>query len=49
VIVHTAGIATPEEAKTAGCHEYFLKTDPLPTLRDKVRRYTKARTAPPTL
>ena len=48
VIVYTAGMATPEEAKKAGCDEYFLKTDPLPKLRDKVRQYTNARTAPPT-
>ena len=47
VIVYTAGMATPEEAKKAGCDEYFLKTDPLPKLRDKVRQYTNARTAPP--
>ena len=37
-----------EEAKRAGCDEYFLKTDPLPKLRDKVRQYANARTAPPT-
>ena len=43
VIVYTAGMATPEEAKKAGCDEYFLKTDPLPKLRDKVRQYTSAR------
>jgi CheY-like chemotaxis protein len=48
VIVYTAGMATPEEAKKAGCDEYFLKTDPLPKLRDKVRQYTNARTGPPT-
>ena len=48
VIVYTAGMATPEEAKKAGCDEYFLKTDPLPKLREKVRQYTNARTAPPT-
>jgi CheY-like chemotaxis protein len=47
VIVYTAGMATPEEAKQAGCDEYFLKTDPLPKLRDKVRQYTSARTGPP--
>ena len=47
VIVYTAGMATPEEAKKAGCDEYFLKTDPLPKLRDKVRQYTNARTVPP--
>ena len=45
VIVYTAGMATPEEAKNAGCDEYFLKTDPLPKLRDKVRQYTGARNA----
>jgi CheY-like chemotaxis protein len=43
VIVYTAGMATPEEAKNAGCDEYFLKTDPLPRLRDKVREYASAR------
>ena len=48
VIVYTAGMATSEEAKRAGCDEYFLKTDPLPKLRDKVRQYANARTAPPT-
>src|ERR1700716_4683995 len=44
VIVYTAGMATPEEAKQAGCDEYFLKTDPLPRLRDKVRQFVSART-----
>jgi CheY-like chemotaxis protein len=44
VIVYTAGMATPEEAKRAGCDGYFLKTDPLPRLRDKVRQYVSART-----
>jgi len=43
VIVYTAGMATREEARKAGCDEYFLKTDPLPKLRDKVRQYTSAR------
>jgi CheY-like chemotaxis protein len=43
IIVYTAGMATPEEARRAGCDEYFLKTDPLPRLRDKVRQYVKAR------
>lgn len=43
VIVYTAGMATPEEARKAGCDEYFLKTDPLPRLRDKVRQYTSPR------
>ena len=43
VIVYTAGMATPEEAKRAGCDEYFLKTDPLPKLREKIRQYTGAR------
>ncbi|HEY8735413.1 MAG TPA: response regulator [Candidatus Dormibacteraeota bacterium] len=42
VIVYTAGMATPEDARKAGCDEYFLKTDPLPKLRDKVRQYTRA-------
>jgi CheY-like chemotaxis protein len=45
VIVYTAGMATPEEARRAGCDEYFLKTDPLPRLREKVRQYVSARTA----
>jgi len=44
VIAYTAGMATPEEAGRAGCDEYFLKTDPLPRLRDKVRQYVHART-----
>jgi CheY-like chemotaxis protein len=43
VIVYTAGMATAEQAKNAGCDEYFLKTDPLPRLRDKVRQYTTGR------
>ena len=43
VIVYTAGMATPEDARRAGCDEYFLKTDPLPRLRDKVRQYASAR------
>jgi len=43
VMVYTAGMATCEEARKAGCDEYFLKTDPLPKLRDKVRQYTSAR------
>jgi phosphoserine phosphatase RsbU/P len=43
VIVYTAGMATREEARDAGCDEYFLKTDPLPRLRDKVREYTARR------
>jgi len=42
VIVYTAGMATPEDARKAGCDEYFLKTDPLPKLRDKVRQYPRA-------
>jgi len=49
IIVYTAGMATPEEAKKAGCDEYFLKTDPLPKLRDKVRQYANARTGPPSV
>jgi CheY-like chemotaxis protein len=44
IIVYTAGMAMPEEARRAGCDEYFLKTDPLPRLRDKVRQYVSART-----
>jgi len=39
VIVYTAGMASREESVTAGCDGYFLKTDPLPTLRDAVRRF----------
>lgn len=39
VIVYTAGMATREDAVTAGCDGYFLKTDPLPSLRDAVRRF----------
>ena len=39
VIVYTAGMATEQEARGAGCDQYFLKTDPLPRLRDAVRRY----------
>ncbi len=42
VIVYTARIATAEEASKAGCDEYFLKTDPLPKLRDKARQYASA-------
>jgi CheY-like chemotaxis protein len=38
VIVYTAGMATREEAVQAGCDAYFLKTDPLPSLRETVRR-----------
>ena len=47
VIVYTAGMATAEQAKNAGCDEYFLKTDPLPRLRDKVREYATARPGRP--
>jgi CheY-like chemotaxis protein len=43
IIVYTAGMATAEQARNAGCDEYFLKTDPLPRLRDKVRQYASAR------
>ena len=39
VIVYTAGMATREDSVTAGCDGYFLKTDPLPSLRDAVRRF----------
>lgn len=42
VIAYTAGMATAEQARNAGCDEYFLKTDPLPRLRDKVREYASA-------
>jgi CheY-like chemotaxis protein len=38
VIVYTAGMASREESITAGCDDYFLKTDPLPNLREAVRR-----------
>lgn len=38
IIVYTAGMATREEALDAGCDAYFLKTDPLPSLRATVRR-----------
>jgi CheY-like chemotaxis protein len=38
VIVYTAGMASREESLLAGCDGYFLKTDPLPHLRDAVRR-----------
>ncbi len=43
VIVYTAGMATADQARNAGCDEYFLKTDPLPRLRDKVREYVGSR------
>lgn len=39
VIVYTAGMASREESMSAGCDGYFLKTDPLPSLRDAVRRF----------
>ena len=39
VIVYTAGMATREDAEKAGCDGFFLKTDPLPNLRDAVRRF----------
>ncbi|TMC09981.1 MAG: response regulator [Chloroflexi bacterium] len=39
VIVYTAGMASREESILAGCDAYFLKTDPLPGLRDAVRRF----------
>lgn len=43
VIVYTAGMATPEEARRAGCDQYFLKTDPLPRLREAVRKFAGGR------
>jgi CheY-like chemotaxis protein len=39
VIVYTAGMATRDDSMSAGCDAYFLKTDPLPSLRDAVRRF----------
>lgn len=39
VIVYTAGMASREDSMLAGCDGYFLKTDPLPNLRDAVRRF----------
>jgi CheY-like chemotaxis protein len=39
VIVYTAGMASRQESEKAGCDGYFLKTDPLPSLRDAVRRF----------
>jgi len=39
VIVYTAGMASREDSISAGCDAYFLKTDPLPNLRDAVRRF----------
>ncbi len=38
IIVYTAGMATEDESRKAGCDAYFLKTDPLPRLREAVRR-----------
>jgi CheY-like chemotaxis protein len=38
IIVYTAGMATREDAEKAGCDAYFLKTDPLPRLREAVNR-----------
>ena len=39
IIVYTAGMATRQESVEAGCDAYFLKTDPLPQLRETVRRF----------
>jgi CheY-like chemotaxis protein len=39
IIVYTAGMATREDSMAAGCDGYFLKTDPLPSLRDAVRHF----------
>jgi CheY-like chemotaxis protein len=39
VIVYTAGMASREDSMNAGCDGYFLKTDPLPHLRDAVRQF----------
>jgi CheY-like chemotaxis protein len=39
VIVYTAGMASREDSVKAGCDAYFLKTDPLPSLREAVRRF----------
>ena len=38
IIVYTAGMASREDSLAAGCDGYFLKTDPLPQLREAVRR-----------
>lgn len=38
VIVYTAGMATEQEARAAGCDHYFLKTEPLPRLREAIRQ-----------
>ena len=39
VIVYTAGMASREDSMSAGCDGYFLKTDPLPNLRDALRHF----------
>ena len=39
IIVYTAGMASREDSMSAGCDGYFLKTDPLPNLRDAVRHF----------
>jgi CheY-like chemotaxis protein len=39
VIVYTAGMASRDDSLGAGCDGYFLKTDPLTSLRDAVRRF----------
>jgi two-component system response regulator MprA len=43
VIVYTAGMATEEQARDAGCDQYVLKTQPLPELREAVRRHLQSR------
>jgi CheY-like chemotaxis protein len=43
VIVYTAGMASREDSMNAGCDGYFLKTDPLPHLRDAVRQFYRTK------
>jgi CheY-like chemotaxis protein len=38
VIVYTAGMATEKESQTAGCDGYLLKTAPISSLREAVRK-----------
>jgi CheY-like chemotaxis protein len=39
IIVFTAGMATEQDSRSAGCDGYFLKTDPLSRLREAVREF----------